>query len=453
MPMNRLYSLIFIALISGGCAAPMPRDSAITDAWPADVRIEFSDNPARRGDPVHVRVLGLTPGAEVRVRAERLSLWQPTSLYRTEARFVADSSGQIDLATDVPIAGRWASADPNALFWTMRTVEEDLPEGLTAEEVSVEVFGLGDELITRAVLTYASALVELIESPLGAEFPGAFLLRRPGSEPRPVIVVLGGSEGNDGAARNEAPLWAERGYAAVGLPYYSPAWGNQPQAIPGLPRGFANIPLDTLIGVRDALRLRSDVDSDRIGLLGISKGAEFVLAGASRIDGFAAVAAIVPSDVIWEGWGAGSSPGRTPSFSWRGEPLDFVPYVGIERAIGQVPQDERVAMRVPHAEGRARHPGRAAAARIRVEDIDEPVFVLGGGQDQVWDSGEMAARIAAVRADAGLETDVLIFAEAGHGISGPPQTPTRHSSINARSVGWVALQAFFERTLKGEIQD
>ena len=201
------------------------------------------------------------------------------------------------------------------------------------------------------------------------------------------------------------------------------------------------------------LRARDDIDADRVGLFGVSKGAEFVLAAASRIDGFAAVAAIVPSDVIWEGWGAGSVPGETPGFSWQSQPLDFVPYKGFERVLGLKPQDQRVAMRVPHAEGRDAHPERVEAARIRVEDIDEPVFVLGGGNDQVWDSGEMAARIAATRAEAGLETDALIFATAGHGLSGPPQNPTRTNSVEARTAGWAALNAFFTRTLKGEKTD
>jgi hypothetical protein len=161
-----------------------------------------------------------------------------------------------------------------------------------------------------------------------------------------------------------------------------------------------------------------------------------------------AVAAIVPSDVIWEGWGPGSTSGETSSFSWRGEPLDFVPHKGIERAIAGVPDEDRVPMRVPHAEGRLAHPERVRAARIRVEDIDEPVFLLGGGSDQTWDSGDMAARIAATRAEAGLETDVLIFADATHGLSGPPQSPTRTRSVLAKAAGWPSLLAFFERTLQ-----
>lgn len=75
-------------------------------------------------------------------------------------------------------------------------------------------------------------------------------------------------------ARRLAPLWAERGYAAVGVPYYSPGWPSGTPQFPALPQEFANLPLDLLINVRDALLARGDIDGERIALLGKSKGAE-----------------------------------------------------------------------------------------------------------------------------------------------------------------------------------
>ena len=413
-----------------------------------EVAVEFSSNPALIGEPVGVRVSGLTPNAIISVRAERRGGWRRDELYRSEAQFAADHRGEVDLTTDQPLDDRWSPAGPYGLFRTMRSTEQPPPESLSKGKISISAFDQTGRRLAEKVLLQQASKEPLQETPLGPEFPGAFVLRRVGSDPLPAIIILGGSEGGDSAARASAPLWAARGFAAVGYPYYSPAWGDQPQQIPGLPGGFADIPLDKLIDVRGALSKRGDVQTDRIGLLGTSKGAEFVLAAASRIDGFAAVAAIVPSDVIWEGWGAGSTSGQTSSFSWMSEPLAFVPYVGIERAIGGVPDDQRVAMRVPHAEGRMAFPVRVEAARIRVENIDEPVFLLGGGRDQVWDSGDMAARIAARRAEAGLITETLIFATASHGIGGPPHQPTGADSALARESGWRALQAFFERHLK-----
>ena len=85
--------------------------------------------------------------------------------------------------------------------------------------------------------------------------------------------------------------------------------------LPDLPEAFDSIPLEKLAIARDWLLARNDIKPDGIALYGVSKGAEFVLAAASRIDGFAAVVAIVPSDVIWEGWGPQVKPGEVSSFS------------------------------------------------------------------------------------------------------------------------------------------
>jgi dienelactone hydrolase len=122
-----------------------------------------------------------------------------------------------------------------------------------------------------------------------------------------------------------------------------------------------------------------------------------------------------------------------------------VPYVDIGRSIGR---GADVAMRIPHAEGRARHADRVSAARIRVENIDEPVFLLAGGRDQTWDSGIMAANITASRTEAGRVTETLIFADAGHSLSGPPEFPASAADARARAAGWPAMLAFFERHLK-----
>jgi dienelactone hydrolase len=436
--------LLFASLTLGACATAPDRQAteAGAEALP---KLTFSSNPARLGYPLAIRVTGLTPASEIQVVAERPQPYGWNRLYRSRATFRADDEGTVDLSVDAPVSGSWTVADPNGLFWSMRNTGDEIPAGWARNEVRIRVLDEADAVLARDVLHWRASLEELVETPLGEDFPGAFVLRKPGDEPRPAIIILGGSEGGDMTARMAAPLWAERGYLAVGYPYHSPSWPSGTPEFPELPEDFAKLPLDKLVDVRDAVRELEGVVENRIGLIGTSKGAEFVLAAASRIDGFSAVAAIVPSDVIWEGWGAGHTQGETPGFSWRGEPLPFVPYVDIARGLGR---DAQVPLSVPHAEGRDAYPERVEAARIRVEDIDEPVFLLGGGRDRTWPSGEMAIRIAADRTAAGLETETLVFATGGHGLGGPPQLPTRTASVPARTAGWRALNAFFERTLK-----
>ena len=103
------------------------------------------------------------------------------------------------------------------------------------------------------------------------------------------------------------------------------------------------------------------------------------ICGAAAAEGrpLDAVAAIVPSDVVWEGFSY-SSPAGTgkPSFSLRGKALPFVPYSAPGRG-----KDVKEA-------GRRASPERAAAATIPVERFAGALLVAGGEQDEGDASGE-----------------------------------------------------------------
>lgn len=87
--------------------------------------------------------------------------------------------------------------------------------------------------------------------------------------------------------------------------------------------------------------------------------------------------------------------GQRSSFSWRGRPLPFVPYIGMAEKFAKfVTAPATVRLRVPHDRGRHANPDRAVAARINVEAIKAPVLVAGGDADNTWNSGEMAQTIA-----------------------------------------------------------
>ncbi|MEX0341822.1 MAG: acyl-CoA thioester hydrolase/BAAT C-terminal domain-containing protein [Erythrobacter sp.] len=291
---------------------------------------------------------------------------------------------------------------------------------------------------------------------VGDSLPYAYFAKPPGEGPFPVVIILGGSEGGDGGSRASAPKFLGEGYAILGIPYYSPGYLPPERQLPKLPVAFDSIPLEKLAIARDWLSQREDVKADGIGLYGVSKGAEIALAGASRIDGFAAVAAIVPSDVIWEGWGPEAKPGEVSSFSWEGEALPFVPYLGMEEEFKKyaIP-GARVRLRTPQDAGRRANPERVPPARIRVELIDEPVLVAGGDPDDVWNSGAMAQNIAERRAEAGdLETVALIFPDATHALSGDGVQRTEgefrydEPTLEAQRVIWPATLEFFARHLR-----
>lgn len=406
------------------------------------------------GDPVSVQVRGLEPGSLTIINASRFNN-RSQAWYDTSAAFRADEQGRIDPMADAPVAGRWTGADPTGLFWSMQRAEPQAEPpasprawGLITFSVDVDADGTPDATGEVELLRGRDDLVEI---PVGDSMPGAFLMRPPGDDRLPVVIALGGSEGNDGAARSVGRQLASRGFAVLGLPYHSPAWGDQEQKFPELPRAFANLPLEPLRNARDWIRTRDDLDGEHIGIWGVSKGGEFALAGASRIEGFSAIVAYVPSDVIWEGWGVGRGQPSPSSFSWEGKPLPFVPYLGMGAEFAKGQRDQPVKIRLAHDAGRLANPDRIAEARIEVEIIDEPVMLVGGDGDTTWDSGDMVRNIKERRDAAGLETLLIVDREAGHGLSGHAYTPLDRHAAAVRREAFPAMIEFF-RTHLGVVE-
>lgn len=287
--------------------------------------------------------------------------------------------------------------------------------------------------------------------------PHATVYRLPGDESRPVVVILGGAEGGDDAGRRFGPLLAGLGYAAVSLPYYSADWGDfgPPPAMPELPGSFIDIRVDQLAELRTALAAVEGLDVDRFGLFAGSKGAEFALIAASHYPWITAVVAYAPSDVVWEGWGFETleAEGTRSSFSFEGQALPFMPYRGFVDGLLAGPSAD---LRAIHENGRADHPGREADARIPVENFAGDLMLIAGDRDGLWNSGAMARNIVASRRAAGLETEALIYPEAGHNIAGgdgdPVEDPRSGGSPEAdaaaRLDAWPKVISFLERTLE-----
>jgi dienelactone hydrolase len=410
-----------------------------------------------QGRPVAVRLSGVAPGQVVEIRAERRFGRPEPMVWRSSAVFAADDQGEIDLTTQPATGGAYEGVDAAGLFWSMTPTATLAPSDWRSGEVRLTASVDGQVVATGATrLIGALATVETEEVP---GFPAARLYHLPGGGSRPVVVVLHGADGGTGASDRFGRKLASLGYAVVGLPYYSADWGEYgpPKEIPGLPGSFIDIRIDQIAELRDWLRTRPDVDANRIALFGGSKGAEFALIAASKYDWIAAVVAFAPSDLVWEGWGLETfeAEGTRSSFSYQGQALPFMPYVGFSAGLLAGPGNADL-LKI-HEDGRAVHPDREAAARIRVEDFPGPVMLVAGDADREWRSGQMARNVAASRSAAGRDTTLLVYPEAGHDVGGDGWAPTAgevargggSAGANARAQAdaWPRVLAFLERTL------
>ena len=450
--------LCLLSLAAAAWAAPAGTQSLLIQPGPQVLA----------GEPVQIRLQGLPPAAEVTLRASRVvrQFSGGTRLFVAQARYQADAQGQVDLATQAPLSGSgpaassYSGVDPRGLFWSM-TATNGPTDGLPMNQVQIDA-ELAGKPLARQTLQLLPQLPEVAQRP-APPLAGAQFAVLPGAVRRPALILLGGSEGGSQITR-DAPVWASRGYAVLALPYYSPggwsASGPTPPELPSLPASFTDIPLERLEEARSWLAAQQEVDASRIGVMGTSKGAEFALLAASRMPWIRSVVAIVPSDVVWEGWGDGIAPGTRSSFAWKGQPLPFVPYEGFAKEFQGFATNSPVLIRRPHDQGRAAHPGRVAAARIPVADIAAPLLVAGGHDDQIWASGSMAEAIAATRRAAGLDTVALVYPDAGHYLGGTGYGPTTHyndgpmksggqpaATARAQAEVFQQTQAFLARTL------
>jgi len=194
----------------------------------------------------------------------------------------------------------------------------------------------------------------------------------------PAILLLGGSEGGDSMSYRAAPSFAAHGYVAATVAYFGS---------PGLPQSLENIPVETVGKALDDITKRSDVDPNRIAILGLSKGGEFALLAASTYPAIHAVIAAVPSPFAWQGIAQGPA---APQSSWTsaGKAL---PYVAYGSQMGELfgaafsvhkPLDLRTGYDASMQQNKTQIP----AAMFHLENIRGPVMMLAADDDQIWDS-------------------------------------------------------------------
>jgi dienelactone hydrolase len=397
-----------LALLTAGCSAR---------AEEAGPQITVEPDGASIAIPVQVTVDGLPAGDVVRVWARTYDRRGQT--WESAGEFVTDGVGRVDLTTAASTGGTYLGVDPHGLFWSMR-----LPEPALALYPLVDADDTVVQLgVDQAGETVArTTLRRVVREPPGRVLPIAEaglvgdLYLPPGVGEWPGVLLLGGAEGGrpDPAY---AALLAAQGYVVFALAYFG---------VPGLPKTLTRIPIEYGLAGAWWLADRPEVAGDRIGVVGMSKGAEYALLLASTEPSrFAVVVAHAPSDLVWP---APGGPPGTPVSSWTrdGKDLPFLRWASTRGASSAIPAAEAYKRAVTVATRR-----QLAAARIPVERITAPILLTSGGSDGIWPSTAQAERTLAALIKAGNPhgSTHLDFPGAGHFIGSVPDLPTTRAGI------------------------
>jgi uncharacterized protein len=268
----------------------------------------------------------------------------------------------------------------------------------------------------------------------------------------PAIIALGGSEGGLDVSSNAARSFVQHGYVVLALAYWR---------APGLPQSLENVRLEYFKQAIDWLKARPDVDPQRVGILGMSRGAEGALLAASTYPEIKAVIAVAPSSYSWPNsgmnMGSGGAAGpRNPAWTLGGKPVPFLTQKTppVDAPPGNLPPYEAALADAP----------RNGGDEIQVERINGPVLLFSGEADTVWPVKLMGDRIMSrLKArDFGYAYNHLAYPGAGHIplFGDPAGAPSGYAAVGAimggtdeanaaaRRDAWPKALAFFDQALK-----
>lgn len=269
-------------------------------------------------------------------------------------------------------------------------------------------------------------------------------------KPLPALIVMSGSDGGINVATQLGVGFTKHGYAVLSLAYFMEQ---------GLPQTLEDVPLEYFDKAVEWLKKQPGVDPKAIGAIGGSRGSEAALLLGSRNKDVRAVMAFAPSGIVWQGLDFNDVANMGPAWTADNKPLPFI-------APDPAAFRPNAPMK-PMFDNVLAEADRRPETGIPVEKINGPILLISGGDDRLWPSADMAARIVKRLKDKDFKHEVtnLIYEGAGHLVfmgdssapylaaqakAGPNPVMGGDGPTNAKAWNdnWPKTIAFFDEALK-----
>ncbi|PWK66390.1 acyl-CoA thioester hydrolase/BAAT C-terminal domain-containing protein [Aminobacter sp. AP02] len=339
-------------------------------------------------------------------------------VWMSQATFMADAHGVVDLTSDAPVGGDYAEVSATGLIWAQRPVDSTSAE-LFADDVmrplvTTLTAETADGMKAEAELYQRFAAAGVERNEIREDGLVGTLFTPVGPGPHPVVVVLNGSGG--GINEPRAALLASRGYQAFALGYFK---------APGLSPFITETPLEYLeTGLRWAHQ-KLQPKGGFVAVSGQSRGGELaLLLGATFPDLVSAVIAFVPGAMVHGAQGAGDpARGGWQGVTWTRDGIALPHLWQNNNSVRWHPWAGDAPPSRHHSvffEG-LKDTELAARARIPVENIAGPVLLISGRDDRAWPSSLYSRMVVSTLSQHDHPHLVrhLDFDDAGHAINLP----------------------------------
>ena len=350
-------------------------------------------------------------------------------LWKSTATFVSDKNGIIDISQTPSCSGSYEGISTMGLFFNAKPLTNErkkLPNSLSEIPlldhffVDIKIMQ-GNTVIAERIFTrrYMSSQISH-QDIYGKYFQGRLFYDKKAIN-APALIIVSGSEGRIEKAQNIAQLLSSRGYICLAVAYFG---------LEGLPKHLECIPLECLVEAK-----HHQVDSERIGIYGRSKGAELVLAEESIFNDVQCLVLNSPSDVVYEGI-KGKWNSHTSSWTYLQKELTYQKFRLRDYLFSKL-------FRKPIPKDRS--------ARIDISRFSSPILLLGSTVDEIWDASSAIDDI--VSHYKGHHITFKKYHETGHMLTVAYQPNHRYRKdwrllMKESKDSWLATIHFFDRHLK-----
>ncbi len=196
---------------------------------------------------------------------------------------------------------------------------------------------------------------------------------------QPLFVGFGGGGGGNDWARNylkeKRDSLNQKGYAVLAIGYFKSK---------GTPAQLDRISLDAIRDTILSIAQHPQIDKSKIILFGGSRGGELVLNLASRYKEFNGVIAASTSNVSFP---AITLYANTSSWTYKNKEVPYVP-APLKTIVPAIKGDLYKAHAMMLEDEDA-----VKKAEIRVENINGPILIISGKDDDQWPAPEMSAQL------------------------------------------------------------
>lgn len=331
-----------------------------------------------------LKISGITPGEQIIISANMIDLFG--NHWTSNAVFLSHT-GTINLAEQAPISGSYSNIDSMGLIWSMHceSVHGLLSRrfDLSPAEINIQIKNSKENILVQKTVTrYLIEPDVAITSVRHNGLVGTLYQPKNQQNKHPALIVLSGSEG--GFRHEQAALLASEGYVAFALAYFIHNQREYTDLPHEYPSKIYNIHLEYFKNAIDYLQQQPNVDANKIGIVGTSRGAELALLLGTVFPELCCVVAYVPNHAVQAAFGPSDhlKDETEPSWTYREKPIACSPLkVKNVDWFGHKPVILKHGFVTKSA---------STDHLISVENINGPVLLISGGDDNMWPSQIMS---------------------------------------------------------------